>query len=144
MFDPAAEGIPGSFGVIYTNAAFHAKHPTAVQDFVRASMKGMEDAIAKPDEAVAICFAAITAGGNKNFLSDAGERYRWGREAKIILDSTPAGQPIGLLDRAILENLVDGYLDAGVLTVRPKLDGTYDSASIAGVYGPEGNVVWPA
>jgi ABC-type nitrate/sulfonate/bicarbonate transport system substrate-binding protein len=144
MFDPAAEGIPGSFGIIYTNATFAKEHPTAVQDFVRAAMRGMEDAIAKPDEAVDICFAAITAGGNKAFLSDTGERYRWNKESKIVLDSTPAGEPVGLIHQADLEKLVDAYLAAGVLSVRPKIEGTFDSETIKSVYGPDGRVVWPS
>jgi ABC-type nitrate/sulfonate/bicarbonate transport system substrate-binding protein len=143
-FDPAAEGIPGSFGIIYTNATFAKEHPTAVQDFVRASMRGMEDAIAKPDEAVDICFAAITAGGNKAFLSDAGERFRWNKEAKIVVESTPVGEPVGLIHAADLNKLVDAYLAAGVLTVRPKIDGTYDSETIKSVYGADGKVIWPS
>ena len=53
LFDPAADGIPGSFGIIYTSQDFLAEHPTAVQDFVRASMKGLADAIADPAAAVA-------------------------------------------------------------------------------------------
>lgn len=144
VFDPAAEGIPGSFGIIYTNKEFHSKHPTAVQDFIRAAMRGMEDALANQDEAVDIAFAAITAGGNKNYLSEDGERYRWKREAALVQDSTPTGEPIGLLHRTDLEKMVDAYLDAGVLEVRPKIDGTYDSESIKGVYGSDGKVVWPA
>jgi ABC-type nitrate/sulfonate/bicarbonate transport system substrate-binding protein len=144
VFDPAAEGIPGSFGIIYTNAQFAKEHPTATQDFVRAAMKGLEDAIANPSEAVDICFAAITAGGNKNFLSDAGERYRWKQESKIVVESTPTGEPVGLIHRTDLDAMVDSYLAAGVLTVRPKVDGTYDSEMVKGVYGPDGKVIWPA
>jgi ABC-type nitrate/sulfonate/bicarbonate transport system substrate-binding protein len=143
MFDPAKEGIPGSFGIIYTNATFAKEHPTATQDFVRAALRGLEDAIANPSEAVDICFAAITAAGNKNFLSDAGERYRWKQESKIVTDNTPAGEPVGLIHRDILDKEVEAYLAAGVFTVRPKVDGTYDSEVAKGVYGPDGKVIWP-
>jgi ABC-type nitrate/sulfonate/bicarbonate transport system substrate-binding protein len=143
MFDPAKEGIPGSFGIIYANATFAKEHPTATQDFVRAALRGLEDAIANPSEAVDICFAAITAAGNKNFLSDAGERYRWKQESKIVADNTPAGEPVGLIHRDGLDKEVDAYVAAGVLTVRPKVDGTYDSEVAKGVYGPDGKVIWP-
>ena len=53
-FDPAAEGIPGSFGILYTNAKFLGQHPTAAVDFMRASMKGLADAIADPAGAAKI------------------------------------------------------------------------------------------
>jgi ABC-type nitrate/sulfonate/bicarbonate transport system substrate-binding protein len=144
MFDPATEGIPGNFGVIYSNAKFVKEHPTAVQDFLRAAMKGMEDAQADPGAAVKIAFARITAGGNKNFLSEAGESYRWGVESKIVKDNTPAGEGIGLVHAADLAKLVDAYTTAGVFKTKPSTDGTFDEALIAGVYDRAGRVVWPA
>ena len=143
MFDPAKEGIPGDFGVIYTNAAFHAEHPTAVQDFLRAAMKGMADAQADPAAAVKLSFAKITAGGNKNFLNEAGESYRWGVESKIVKDNTPAGEGIGLVHGAELSKLVDAYTEAGVFKTKPTVDGTYDEALIKGVYDASGAVIWP-
>ncbi len=142
MFDPAKEGIPGNFGVIYTNKKFLSEHTTAAQDFVRAAMRGMADAIAQPDAATALCFKAITAGGNQNFLSEAGERYRWQVEAKIVADNTPAGEGVGLVHAADLQKLVDAYTSAGVFTTKPTIDGTYDEALVKGVYNGT-TVVWP-
>jgi ABC-type nitrate/sulfonate/bicarbonate transport system substrate-binding protein len=143
VFDPAKEGIPASFGVIYTNRKFLTEHPTAAQDFVRATRKGMADAIANPDEAVTISFKLITAGGNKNFLSDAGERYRWKVESKIVADSTPKGQGVGVVDGADLLEQVDVYLAAGVFSTRPKTDGTFDEALGKGVFDADGTLIWP-
>jgi NitT/TauT family transport system substrate-binding protein len=71
LYDPAKSGIPGSFGILYSNAKFVNEHPTAAQDFLRATMKGLADAIADPHAAADTCFKLVTAGGNKNFLSDA-------------------------------------------------------------------------
>ena len=144
MFDPAKEGIPGNFGLIYTNKKFHDEHPTAVQDFVRASMKGMADAIANPDEAVAVSFKKITEGGNKNFLKPDGEKFRWGIESKIVADNTPKGEGIGLVHRADLDKLVAEYTKAGVFKAAPKVDGSYDEALIKGIYDKDGKVIWPA
>lgn len=143
MFDPATEGIPGNFGLIYTNAAFLKDHPTAVQDFVRAALRGMEDALSDPQGAVSIAFAAVTAGGNKNFLSQAGESYRWGIESTIVKDSTPAGEGVGLVHAADLTAIVDAYTKAGVFTTKPDLAGTYDESIAAGVYDGT-TVIWPA
>jgi ABC-type nitrate/sulfonate/bicarbonate transport system substrate-binding protein len=144
LFDPKASGIPGSFGILYSNAKFVNEHPTAAQDFVRATMKGLADAIADPPAAVATCFKLITDGGNPNYLSDAGEQYRWGVEAKIVTDNTPAGEPIGLVHVADLQKEIDAYTAAGVFTSAPSIAGTYDESILAGVYGPDGKVIWPA
>jgi NitT/TauT family transport system substrate-binding protein len=143
MFDPAKEGIPGNFGIIYTNEKFAKEHPTAVQDFVRAAMKGLADAIADPDAAVKVAFAKITAGGNKNFLSEAGESYRWKVESKMVTDNTPKGDGIGLVKAADLTKIVDAYTAAGVFKTKPAIEGTYDERSIAGVYDAMGKVIWP-
>ncbi len=143
MFDPAKEGIPGSFGLIYTSKTFHDSHPSAVQDFVRAAMKGMEDAIANPTEAVDISFKKITEGGNKNYLQPTGEAYRWGVESKLVTEATPKGEGVGLVHRADLDKQVAAYLKAGVLSAKTKVDGTYDDTVAKSVYNGNGKVIWP-
>ena len=144
LFDPKASGIPGSFGILYSNAKFVNEHPTAAQDFMRATMKGLADAIADPTAAAATSFKLITAGGNPNYLSDAGEQYRWGVEAKLVTDNTPAGEGIGLVHAADLQAEINAYTAAGVFTTAPSIAGTYDESILAGVYGPDGKVIWPS
>ena len=143
LFDPSKDGIPGSFGVIYTNKGFLNDHPTAAQDFVRASMRGMEDAMADPNAAAQAAVDLINANGNKNFLSPEGEQFRWTTESGLVKQFTPKGQPVGLIDPADLQSQIDAYDAVGIFTEKPTTDGTYDASLIAGVYGPDGKVVWP-
>lgn len=143
LFDPSKDGIPGSFGVIYTNAGFLTEHPTAAQDFVRASMRGMEDALADPKAAAQAAVDLINANGNKSFLSPEGEQFRWTTESGLVEQFTPKGQPVGLIDPADLQSQIDAYDAVGIFTEKPTIDGTYDASLIAGVYGPDGKVVWP-
>jgi NitT/TauT family transport system substrate-binding protein len=143
LFDPAAMGIPGSFGILYTNQSFVDEHPTAAQDFMRAAMRGLEDAIADPDEAAAICVDRINGGGNPNFLSPEGETFRWRTEAELVVDSTPDGQPIGLPDGALLQVEVEAYTAAGSFEELPDLTGRYSEDLLAGVYDDSGQVIWP-
>ena len=143
LFDPSKNGIPGSFGVIYTNAGFLAEHPTAAQDFVRASMRGMEDALADPKAAAQAAVDLINANGNKSFLSPEGEQFRWTTESGLVTQFTPRGQPVGLIDPADLQSQIDAYDAVGIFTKKPTIEGTYDSSLIAAVYGPDGKVVWP-
>lgn len=145
VFDPTAEQIPGSFGLIYTNADFLAAHPTAAQDFMRAAMKGLSDAIANPDEAANICVEAITAGGNPNYLSPEGEKFRWGTEAALIKSLTPAGVGFGTPDEASLLAEVAAYAEAGVYgdAGTPSTDGRVDASVLAGIFNADGSVIWP-
>ena len=65
LFDPVSTDIPGSFGLLYRSAGFAAEHPTAVVDFTRAALRGMEDVIADPAAAIAASIAAIDVEGNR-------------------------------------------------------------------------------
>jgi NitT/TauT family transport system substrate-binding protein len=142
LFDPSAEGVPGSFGILYTNEQFLNDHPTATQDFVRASMKGMEDALADRPAAVAASLDLIRAGGNKNFLSEEGESFRWDVEADLV-EANKGELPVGVIAPALFQAEVDAYTEAGVFETAPDIAGTYDVELGAEVYGPDGKVIFP-
>jgi NitT/TauT family transport system substrate-binding protein len=144
LFDPSKDGIPGSFGVIYTNPELVTEHPTAAQDFVRATMKGLADAVADPDAAAQAAVDLINSNGNPSFLSPEGEQYRWHTESALVTQYTPAGEPLGTIDPALLQAEIDAYAAAGIFEEKPSIEGSYDQSMIAGVYGPDGKVVWPA
>ncbi|MGE3361807.1 MAG: ABC transporter substrate-binding protein, partial [Acidimicrobiia bacterium] len=80
-FDPRDEDIPASFAVFTTSKSFAEEHPTAVADFLRASLKGFEYANANPAEAVA---ASLERTDQNLFLSEAGETFRWDTERELV------------------------------------------------------------
>ena len=144
IFDPAKMDVAGSFGLIYTSAKFAADHPTAVADFSRAALKGMEDAIADPAGAVKIALKLIDAAGNANFLTQQGETYRLTQEIGIVKASTPAGEPVGQIDAAVFDNEYKTYVEAGVWPKGAPTDGKYYDAALAkSLYGKDGKVIWP-
>jgi ABC-type nitrate/sulfonate/bicarbonate transport system substrate-binding protein len=142
-FDPTEYNVIGSFGLVYTNAKFMKEHPTAAQDFVRAALKGYQDAAADTDEAVAICVKKINATGNRNFLSPVGEGFRWKVESKIVADSTPPGIAIGVMNARRFSAQLDEYLEAGILKEKPPVTDTFDEAIAKGIYGADLKVIWP-
>lgn len=145
LFDPTEAGIPGSFGLLYTSASFAADHPTAVEDFARASLKGMEDAIADPEAAVDMSVTMIDAAGNQNFLTKEGELFRWEAELAEVLKSTPEGEPVGLIDPARFAAEYAAYVDAGVWPDgAPEDTMPFDAAIAAALYDADGKVIWPA
>jgi NitT/TauT family transport system substrate-binding protein len=144
LFDPADDGVPGSFGILYTSAGFAEEHPTAVEDFARASLKGMEDAIADPEAAVAMSVELIDAAGNQNFLTAEGERFRLDAEVAEVLRGTPDGVPIGLIDPELLATEYAAYVEAGVWPDGPPENTEpFDADLAAGLYGDDGTVIWP-
>ncbi len=145
LFDPADFDIPGSFGLIYTNREFLDEHRTAAEDFMRATMRGLADAIADPDAAAAIAFGLINGGGNPNFLSEAGEEFRWSTDAALITETTPDGSFPGVPDPAGLAAEIAAYDSVGVYGAggAPPIDGRFDAELLAGLYDADGSVIWP-
>lgn len=145
LFDPTEDDVPGSFGVLYTNRTFLTEHPSAAQDFVRAAMAGMADAIVDPAAASAIAVEMINGGGNPNFLSPEGETFRWATESQLIVDTTPDGTGIGVPDAAVLQTELDTYAEVGLFGdgETPQAADSIDSSIISSVYADDGSIIFP-
>jgi NitT/TauT family transport system substrate-binding protein len=144
LYDPSDYDIPGSFGVLYTNLTFLAEQPTAAQDFMRATMRGLADAIADPAAAAEIAVEAINANGNALYLSPDGEVARWGVESELIAGSVAPGAPLGLplVDELTVE--VTTYAEIGLFDgLPPVIDTMVDASVLEGIYDETGTVIWP-
>ncbi|MGA7756609.1 MAG: ABC transporter substrate-binding protein [Ilumatobacteraceae bacterium] len=145
LFDPIDYDIPGSFGVIYTNQQFIDEHPTAAEDFVRATMLGLDDAIADPEAAAQISVDRINAGGNPNFLSPEGEVFRWTTDAALISSLTPEGTGYGVPQAGALQAELDAYAEIGLFDgTAPDAVAVLGDEIIVGIYDADGQVIWPA
>ncbi|MEY4230386.1 MAG: hypothetical protein RLZZ362_1235 [Actinomycetota bacterium] len=143
LFDPAEDGIPGSFGILYTNGQFLAEHPTAAQDFIRAAMRGLADAVADPKAAAEVALGYINANGNAMFLSPDGETARWAVEAKLVTD-TNAATALGIPEPDQLANEVDTYARIGLFGgTAPDISPYVHTDLIDGVYAADRTVIWP-
>ena len=145
LYDPSDFGIPGSFGVLYTNLTFLAEHPTAAQDFMRATMRGLADAITDPAAAAQVAVDALNASGNALFLSPEGETARWLVESKLVADTASAEAPLGMPLFEELTDEVTTYAEIGLFDgVPPIIDTMVDASVLDGVYDDTGTVIWPA
>jgi len=145
LYDPGDYDIPGSFGVIYTNRQFLADHPTAAEDFMRATMRGLADALADPVAAGEVAFALIEANGNPSFLSAEGEAFRWSTDAAAIVASTPEGVDIGVPVADELVAQIEAYAAVGFYgdAGAPPVEGLFDTDLVAGLYADDGTIIWP-
>jgi ABC-type nitrate/sulfonate/bicarbonate transport system substrate-binding protein len=144
LFDPTEYDVPGSFGVLFTTGEWAAANPTAVQDFVRATMKGLADALADPAAATQTAVDLVEANGNPSFLSLEGESFRWNTDSALLQAQTPDGD-YGVPDLAALQAEIDAYAAVGLF------GGTAPDASefvladpIAAVYDETNQVIWPS
>jgi ABC-type nitrate/sulfonate/bicarbonate transport system substrate-binding protein len=146
LFDPLDYDVPGSFGVIYSNATFISEHPTAAEDFMRATMRGLADAVAEPDAAAQVAIDLINANGNPMFLQPDGEIFRWNTDAALIEATTPDGVGFGVPDGAALQAELDAYAEIGIFgdAETPDAASRLGNDIIASVYDAGGAVIWPA
>jgi ABC-type nitrate/sulfonate/bicarbonate transport system substrate-binding protein len=143
LFDPSEFDIPGSFGIIYTNATFAGLHPSATEDFMRATMRGLADAIADPVAAAEIAIDRINAGGNAMSLSAEGETARWKVESGIIADGAELG-PLGAPLMDLLDAEVTSYADIGLFDGEvPDLSTVVDDETVRSLYAADGSLIWP-
>jgi ABC-type nitrate/sulfonate/bicarbonate transport system substrate-binding protein len=145
LFDPLDYDIPGSFGIIYTNAQFIAEHPTAAEDFMRATMLGLADAIADPEAAANTAVDLINSGGNPNFLSPDGEVFRWSTDAALISELTPPGTGFGVADVEALQSELDTYAEVGLFgDAETPTAADFLSDILERIYDADATVIWPA
>ena len=145
LYDPADYGIPGSFGVLYTNSTFLEDFPTAAEDFMRATMKGLADALADPKAAADIAVGMINANGNAQHLSPEGEVARWEVESKLVSNTTASDLPIGAPDAKLLQTEVNTYADIGLFDGQvPDFSTLVNTTLVKSLYDASGKVIWPS
>lgn len=143
LLDPADFDIPGSFGILYSNAEFVNQHPTAAQDFVRAAMRGLAESIADPTAAAAVALDFINANGNAMFLSPEGETARWAVDSQLVAD-TNANTAVGVPELDLLTEEVTTYAEIGLFGgTAPDITPYVDVSLIGGVYADDRTVIWP-
>jgi len=144
QFDPADVDVPGSFGVLYANRQFLDEHPHAAEDFVRATLRGLADAVAEPDEAVEIAVAALRTSGNTMGLPPRAELARWRLEAEILRSSS-AVAPLGVPQLELLTAEVQTFTEIGLFDgIEPPVDDMVDAALAARLYSRDGELIWPS
>lgn len=93
-WDPAKYGVKSAFNTQIVNKEWAAAHPTAVEDFLRASMRAfnwINASDANLDTALGYAEKLSTAGYNVPL-----SKLRWQTEMKLIKESQPAGWGIGM------------------------------------------------
>ncbi|MEZ5340849.1 MAG: ABC transporter substrate-binding protein [Acidimicrobiales bacterium] len=141
LFSPSDFDIPGSFGYLVTTQSFLDANPGVVEDFLRASFRGMQDALASPDEAVALAVSKL-ATTDFAFYTEVTEGPRWTTESALIRDAQPEGVGLGTIDSALIGSEVQLMVENGILESMPDWEAMLDPSIADGLYDGT-DLVWP-
>ena len=140
-WNPEDFGVSGSFGAMSANPAFVRDHPTAAQDFLRASLHAFEHC---EDPAAAQECVDLAAKRDTTGTYDVEHnRQVWATESKLVARSTPEGQPVGFLDPDATRAEAADAVTAGQLEAVPDLAEAFDGATMAAIHDGT-TLVWPA
>lgn len=137
LIDPGQFGGETSFGVLAVSNDFATKHPTAVEDFLRAVSKAHEYAIANPDESIAVLSAR---SGDAYDIPT--ETNRWAVERDIVETSRIAGHGVAWQADEQWQREIDMLYAAEVITEAIALDKVMNNAFIDSIYDGE-QLIWP-
>ena len=118
-------GIDAYPNVVFTTAAFIQEHPDLVQRFVRATVKGLQAAIAGPDEA-----AALAVSHNADLNPDTQER---GMQRSIPL-LNPSGSRPGAMTATAWEFMHQVLVDQSIIEQPLDISKAYTTRFVDQVY----------
>jgi ABC-type nitrate/sulfonate/bicarbonate transport system substrate-binding protein len=128
IWDPEKFGLPSAFNTQIANTAFATAHPTAVQDFLRASYAGF--AYTDAHLATVLAYAAkLTGGGNYDIPAST---VRWRAESSLVRTTLLAGHGLGWQTTAQWKPEL-GYLEqfkliAKAVDLTPLVNNSYNAA----------------
>ena len=140
LFDPRDDDIPASFAVFTTSRSFAEDHPTAVADFLRATLHGFDWAEENPEEAVAPDPGPVRP---QAFFTPEGETFRWTTEATPGAGHDPVGSAGGRRrPPSSLEAEVDSLVELPASSPRARPTWRPPTTRLRRGGTDEGKVVW--
>lgn len=139
QWNPEDFDVSGSFGAMSANRAFVRDHPTAAQDFMRASLHAFEHCRTAAEECVDLAAKRDTLGS----YDVKHNQEVWATESELVVDSTPDGQPIGFLDLPATEAEAADAVTAKQLKKVPDVAKAFDGATLAAIHDGT-KLLWPA
>ena len=135
LFDPTSLGVPGLGLSFITNQQMVDTKPDVVTRFLRASLRGLADAIADRDAAIDVVMKYATGEDR------AHQRYMLDTEIDAAQNDLTRANGIGAMDRARYVALRDFLLQYGGLTKSVDVDAVFTDRFVKDLY-KDGRLVW--
>jgi len=135
LFDPTSLGVPGLGLSFITNQQMVDTKPEVVTRFLRASLRGLADAIADRDAAIDVVMKYATGEDR------AHQRYMLDTEIDAAQNDLTRANGIGAMDRARYVALRDFLLQYGGLTKSVDVDVVFTDRFMKDLY-KDGRLAW--
>ena len=135
LFDPTSLGVPGLGLSFITNQQMVDTKPDVVTRFLRASLRGLADAIADRDAAIDVVMKYATGEDR------AHQRYMLDTEIDAAQNDLTRANGIGAMDRARYVALRDFLLQYGGLTKSVDVDAVFTDRFVKDLY-KDGRLAW--
>jgi ABC-type nitrate/sulfonate/bicarbonate transport system substrate-binding protein len=135
LFDPTSFGVPGLGLSFMTNQQMVDTKPEVVTRFLRASMRGLADAIADRDAAIDVVMKYATGEDR------AHQRYMLDTEIDAAQNDLTRANGIGAMDRSRYVALRDFLLQYGGLAKSVDVDAVFTDRFVKELY-KDGRLVW--
>ncbi len=135
LFDPTSLGVPGLGLSFITNQQMVDTKPEVVTRFLRASLRGLADAIADRDAAIDVVMKYATGEDR------AHQRYMLDTEIDAAQNDLTRANGIGAMDRARYVALRDFLLQYGGLTKSVDVDAVFTDRFVKDLY-KDGRLAW--
>lgn len=137
LIDPGQYGAETSFGVIAANNDFAQKHPTAVEDFLRAISKAHEYALANPDEAL-----KVLEKRSESTYDLKAETNRWAIESKIVEEARYNGRGVAWQTSDQWQREINMLFASKIIKEAINVNDVMDNLFIDSIYNGE-TLIWP-
>ena len=141
QWDPGSYGVKSTFNTQIVNTEWGKANPTAVEDFLRASLHAYQwinASSANLDTAIGYAATLSTAGYDK-----PGSVFRWKTEVALIAKSQPSGTALGQQSVAQWTPEAQALVKYKILKTAPTVASDLTSTYIDAIY-KDGTLVWPA
>ncbi|GAA1943760.1 ABC transporter substrate-binding protein [Microbacterium aquimaris] len=141
QWDPADYGIESAFNTQIVNNDFAEEHPTAVEDFLRASFAAyawINESEANLDEALSYAEALSDAGYDLELSAE-----RWHTEVALVEDSQPEGTVLGSQSVEQFTPEADMLVKYDLVTEAPDVEAAIQTQFVDALY-EDGVLIWPA
>ena len=135
LFDPTSLGVPGLGLSFITNQQMIDTKPDVVTRFLRASLRGLADAMADRDAAIDVVMKYATGEDR------AHQRYMLDTEIDAAQNDLTHANGIGAMDRSRYVGLRDFLLQYGGLAKSVDVDAVFTDRFVKDLY-KEGRLVW--
>lgn len=140
-WDPDHFGIHSTFNTQVANSTFAAEHPTAVEDFLRASFHAYDWMLAEEahlDQALQWAADLSTAGYDIPM-----SRTRFLIEAKLVAESQPEGTGLGWQSEAQWAPEAEMLTRFGLVRRAPDIAAAMTPAFVEAIRAEDGSLIWP-